>query len=116
MFGRIVGAIQAVGGQMLITSDHGNAEKMREVATKMRPGQPHTAHTSNLVPLIYLGRPAEMARAGSLADIAPTMLYLMGLDPPPEMTGRTLVRLEKEPIAGTRKSARPRQRLGRPLG
>jgi 2,3-bisphosphoglycerate-independent phosphoglycerate mutase len=92
--GRVVGAMQAVGGQMLITADHGNAEKMREVATKMRPGQPHTAHTNNLVPLIYLGRPAEMARAGSLADIAPTMLYLMGLDPPPEMTGRTLITLE----------------------
>jgi 2,3-bisphosphoglycerate-independent phosphoglycerate mutase len=95
--GRIVGAAQAVGGEIIITSDHGNAEKMREVSTKMIRGQAHTAHTSNLVPLLFIGRPAELARSGSLIDVAPTMIKLLGLQQPEEMTGRS----------------RPRQRLGR---
>ncbi|MDQ3565806.1 MAG: 2,3-bisphosphoglycerate-independent phosphoglycerate mutase [Pseudomonadota bacterium] len=112
--GRIVAAIQAVSGEMLITADHGNAEKMRGVSTKMRRGQPYTAHTRNRVPLLYIGRPAGLARSGTLADIAPTLLYLLGLDPPAEMSGRTLVALE--PSQGTcRQSLRPRQRLGRLL-
>ena len=112
--GRIVAAIQAVGGEMLITADHGNAEKMRGVSTKMRRGQPYTAHTRNRVPLLYIGRPAELARSGTLADIAPTLLYLLGLDPPAEMSGRTLVALEQAEGTG-RQSLRPRQRLGRLL-
>ena len=87
--GRICQAAQAVGGEILITADHGNAEQLCDQQT----GQAHTAHTSNPVPLIYVGRPAEIASTGALADIAPTMLYLMGLPPPPEMEGQPLVQL-----------------------
>jgi 2,3-bisphosphoglycerate-independent phosphoglycerate mutase len=108
--GRILGAALSVGGELLITSDHGNAEKMREVSTKMERGQPHTAHTSNPVPLVYVGRPATLARTGTLADIAPTLLELMDIDKPAEMTGKSLVTLET-----TRVADRPRQRLGRLL-
>ena len=88
--GRIYRAAQAVGGEILITADHGNAEQMCD----QRSGQAHTAHTANPVPLIYVGRPAEISPAGALSDIAPTMLYLMGLPQPVEMTGRSLVRLK----------------------
>lgn len=94
--GRIVGAARSVGGELLITSDHGNAERMRSVPTKMQRGQPYTAHTKNPVPLIYVGRPAEMVNSGTLVDITPTMLYLMELERPPEMTGRSVVKLESE--------------------
>ena len=86
--GRVVAATQAAGGEVLITADHGNAETMFDPAT----GQPHTAHTRNPVPLLYVGRPATVAAGGALADLAPTMLALMGLPAPPEMTGRPLVR------------------------
>jgi 2,3-bisphosphoglycerate-independent phosphoglycerate mutase len=109
--GRVVAAAQSVDGEVLITSDHGNAEKMREFSTKTHRGQPHTAHTSNRVPFIYVGRPAEIGRSGTLADVAPTMLYLLGLSPPSEMTGASLVRLEALDMA----QRRPRQRLGRLL-
>jgi 2,3-bisphosphoglycerate-independent phosphoglycerate mutase len=57
-------------------------------------GQPHTAHTSNPVPLVYVGRPARLAATGSLCDVTPTMLALMGLPQPAEMTGHSLVQLE----------------------
>ncbi len=87
---RVVNAIQEVGGEVLITADHGNAELMRNEET----GQPHTAHTHNPVPFIYVGRPAEMEVNGALCDVAPTMLYLLGLEQPPEMTGRRLFTLE----------------------
>ncbi len=91
--GRVVEAIQRVGGEALITADHGNAEQMVDPET----GQPHTAHTHNLVPFIYVGRPAEPCETrGSLADVAPTMLYLMGLDIPDSMTGRPLMKLESD--------------------
>ena len=95
--GRIEEAARTAGMELLITADHGNAEKMREVSTKKVLGQVHTAHTSNVVPLLYVGRPATMTTDGTLADIAPTMLYIMGLTKPPEMTGRALVRLQAEP-------------------
>jgi 2,3-bisphosphoglycerate-independent phosphoglycerate mutase len=72
---------------MLVTADHGNCEMMVDPVT----GQPHTAHTLCLVPCVYAGRPAVMASGGSLQDIAPTLLVLMGLPKPPEMTGRSLV-------------------------
>jgi 2,3-bisphosphoglycerate-independent phosphoglycerate mutase len=85
--GRVVPAIQGVGGEMLITADHGNAELMKNNETR----QIHTAHTTNTVPLVYIGRPAQMAEHGSLSDIAPSMLYLMNMEPPPEMTGTPLV-------------------------
>jgi 2,3-bisphosphoglycerate-independent phosphoglycerate mutase len=90
--GRIQEALQEVGGEMLITADHGNAEQMLDEET----GQPHTAHTSNLVPLVYVGRQALMAEHGALSDVVPSMLYLMNMDIPPEMTGTPLVTLQPE--------------------
>ncbi len=86
--GRIVTALEAVGGQMLITADHGNAEQMQDPET----GQPHTAHTHNPVPLIYVGPSAEFAAQGSLCDLSPTLLQLLGLDQPSEIEGRSLVK------------------------
>jgi 2,3-bisphosphoglycerate-independent phosphoglycerate mutase len=82
-------AVQKAGGEMLITADHGNAEQMLDEDT----GQPHTAHTNNLVPLIYVGRAAQMSEHGALSDIVPSMMYLMNLEIPPEMTGTPLVSL-----------------------
>ncbi len=88
---RIVDALKAIGGEALITADHGNAEMMYDNKT----GQPHTAHTNNLVPLIYVGREATFSnQMGALDDIAPTLLYLMGLDKPKEMTGHNLLKLK----------------------
>jgi phosphopentomutase len=72
-----VEALRAVGGELLITADHGNAEKLHDDAT----GQPHTAHTLCLVPCVYVGRPATIATGGSLQDIAPTLLAMMGYEP-----------------------------------
>jgi 2,3-bisphosphoglycerate-independent phosphoglycerate mutase len=85
--GRVVEAILAAGGEALITADHGNAEQM----SNHESGQAHTAHTVNPVPLIYVGRPAQLAESGSLCDVAPTMLQLMALDTPEEMGGHSLV-------------------------
>jgi 2,3-bisphosphoglycerate-independent phosphoglycerate mutase len=86
--GRISAALTQVGGEMVITADHGNAEFMFDEQTK----QPHTAHTSELVPFVYRGRKATIAHdTGTLADIAPTLLYLMDLPKPAEMTGSSLV-------------------------
>jgi 2,3-bisphosphoglycerate-independent phosphoglycerate mutase len=90
--GRVLAAARAHGVDVLITADHGNAEKMREHDHGTL--SPHTAHTSNVVPLVYVGRAAEMADDGSLADVAPTMLALMGIDIPREMTGHALVALK----------------------
>lgn len=84
---RLLVSIEKVGGEMLITADHGNAEMMFDKET----GQPHTAHTSNPVPFVYVGREAKMASTGALSDVAPTMLYLMGIEQPTEMTGRSLI-------------------------
>ncbi|MFT3741730.1 MAG: 2,3-bisphosphoglycerate-independent phosphoglycerate mutase [Gammaproteobacteria bacterium] len=87
---RIVKALQTCQGEAVITADHGNAECMYNPAT----GQPHTAHTTNLVPVIYVGRPATpVTEEGVLYDIGPTVLYLMGLEKPAEMTGRALFKL-----------------------
>ena len=85
---RVLDALQKVNGEALITSDHGNVEQMYDEKT----GQPHTAHTTNQVPLIYVGRPATMvSENGALDDVAPTLLYLMNLPKPAEMTGKSLV-------------------------
>jgi 2,3-bisphosphoglycerate-independent phosphoglycerate mutase len=84
----VLEAVQQSPAEMLITADHGNAEQMRSQET----GQAHTAHTSNLVPLLYVGRAAEL-KTGSLSDVVPTMIDLMGLEQPPEMTGRSLIKL-----------------------
>ena len=84
--GAIAAAVEDSGGQCLITSDHGNAEHMRE------GNQAHTAHTSAPVPLLYLGPLAlQFDDGGSLCDVAPTLLALMGLPQPGEMTGRPLI-------------------------
>jgi len=93
--GRVIEATRAAGGEIIITADHGNAEQMRVYTTEKIKSQAHTAHTSNLVPMIYIGRPARFViNDGSLSDIAPTMLYLMGLEIPKEMTGTPLLRLD----------------------
>jgi 2,3-bisphosphoglycerate-independent phosphoglycerate mutase len=85
--GRVIAATRSAGGEVLITADHGNAEMMHDPAT----GQAHTAHTLNRVPFVFVGRPAAVAAGGALQDIAPTMLALMGVPQPPEMTGHSLV-------------------------
>lgn len=86
--GRVVEALRKVGGEMLITADHGNAEQMVDEEV----GQPHTAHTNNLVPLIFVGnRRAALRADGALCDLAPTLLQMMGLPQPREMTGRSLI-------------------------
>lgn len=84
--GQVVEAVQNAGGQLLITADHGNAEQMKDDTT----GQPHTAHTSLPVPLIYVGKDATAVEGGKLSDIAATMLTLMGMEIPQEMTGKPL--------------------------
>ena len=82
---RLEEAITAVGGNMLITADHGNVELMRDPTSN----QEHTAHTSNLVPLVYVGdQPVQLKSGGSLCDVAPTLLDLMQMDAPDEMTGK----------------------------
>ena len=85
--GDIVAALRAVGGEMLLTADHGNLEMMRDPAT----GQPHTAHTTGPVPLVYLGRAAHLKDDGALRDVAPTLLHLLGMTQPAEMSGHNLV-------------------------
>ncbi|MDH4275151.1 MAG: 2,3-bisphosphoglycerate-independent phosphoglycerate mutase [Gammaproteobacteria bacterium] len=87
--GRVLTALEKVGGEALITADHGNAEMMRSEDDS----QAHTAHTINMVPFVYVGRAARMAATGALCDVAPTMLYLMGLPIPSEMNGRPLLEL-----------------------
>ena len=85
--GRITEAVRQQGGVLLITADHGNADRMLAA-----DGTPHTAHTVNPVPLILVGAEAGTSlRPGRLADLAPTMLYLMGLPQPAEMTGKNLI-------------------------
>jgi 2,3-bisphosphoglycerate-independent phosphoglycerate mutase len=85
---RVIAATQQAGGEILITADHGNVEEMFDEANN----QPHTQHTTLPVPLVYVGdRQLSLDKDGSLADIAPTMLALMGLEQPAEMTGRSLV-------------------------
>ncbi len=85
--GRVVAAMQAIGGEMIITADHGNAELMRDYQNN----QPHTQHTTNLVPMIYVGRRATLAENGALSDLAPTLLNMMGVVQPVEMTGKNLI-------------------------
>jgi 2,3-bisphosphoglycerate-independent phosphoglycerate mutase len=86
--GQIVDAVQNAGGALLVTADHGNCEMMRDPTT----GGPHTAHTTNPVPLLLAGaRNRSLAAEGRLADLAPTLLELMDLPKPPEMTGVSLL-------------------------
>ncbi len=89
--GRITQALDKVGGEALITADHGNVEKMEDECT----GQAHTAHTCEPVPFIYIGkRQVNMRSNGVLADVAPTMLTLMGMPIPQEMTGTSIITLK----------------------
>jgi 2,3-bisphosphoglycerate-independent phosphoglycerate mutase len=86
---RLVPAALSLGGKLLLTADHGNCEQMRNA-----DGSPNTAHTTNLVHLIYVAEDAKRFRleSGILADIAPTLLFLLGLPKPTEMTGHNLLR------------------------
>jgi len=87
--GKIISAVDQQDGEILITADHGNAEKLFDLETN----QPHTAHTTNLVPFIYVGKRqiSFLKPQGILADVAPTMLNLMAMSIPQEMTGTPLI-------------------------
>ena len=90
--GRALVALERAGGAMIVTADHGNCELMVDPVT----GGPHTSHTTNPVPVILVGGPvgAVVRTGGRLADLAPTLLALMGLPQPPEMTGKSLIARE----------------------
>jgi len=98
--GRIAEAIAKAGGALLVTADHGNCELMRDPDT----GGPHTSHTTNPVPVLLLGGGNVSLTSGRLADVAPTLLELMDLPQPAEMTGRSLLRGTK---ASDQRSVRP---------
>ncbi len=86
--GQVIGAVLEKGGTALVTADHGNAEEMQD-----EDGKPHTAHTTNHVPFILVNESLKNAllRPGRLEDIAPTVLYLLGIPKPPQMTGNCLI-------------------------
>ena len=90
--GAVDAAVREVGGALLVTADHGNLEMMRDPQT----GQPHTSHTVGPVPFVYVGDRAgvQLRAGGALRDVAPTILDLMGLPQPAEMTGRSLLASE----------------------
>ncbi|MEP7326379.1 MAG: 2,3-bisphosphoglycerate-independent phosphoglycerate mutase, partial [Gemmatimonadota bacterium] len=84
---RMLGSIEKTGASALVTADHGNCELMLDPAT----GGPHTAHTTNPVPLVLVNSDATALRSGgALRDVGPTVLRMLGVEPPPEMTGRDL--------------------------
>jgi len=85
-FGEVVAAVHGTGGACIVTADHGNADNMLEP-----DGSPNTAHSTNPVPLIVTVPELALANGGRLADVAPTMLALLGFEQPPQMTGRSLV-------------------------
>ncbi|MFB5088646.1 2,3-bisphosphoglycerate-independent phosphoglycerate mutase [Psychrobacillus sp. PGGUH221] len=87
--GKVVDAILAKGGQAIITADHGNSDEVTTLE-----GQPMTAHTTNPVPVIVTKKDITLRSNGILADLAPTMLHLLGIEAPPEMTGKTLIETE----------------------
>ena len=84
--GVILAAVERSGGVALVTADHGNAEQMLEP-----DGSPHTAHTTNPVPLVVTLAGAHLRDGGKLGDLAPTVLALLGIPAPPEMTGQNLL-------------------------
>lgn len=84
---KVVSALNLVGGEMLVTADHGNAEQMFDETTQ----QAHTAHTNNKVPLVYIGQKKNLFKHGNLADLAPTLLDMMHIEQPKEMTGKSLL-------------------------
>ena len=84
---QVVDAVKEVNGALLITADHGNSEQMIDYVT----GEPYTAHTTNPVPLVVIGMGNKKVKEGKLADLAPTMLEIMGLEKPEDMTGESLL-------------------------
>ena len=84
--GRVVEAVKEMGGCVLLTADHGNADKMVD-----EDGTPFTAHTTNPVPFCVINHPCQLREGGRLADIAPTMLKILGLEQPAEMTGESII-------------------------
>jgi 2,3-bisphosphoglycerate-independent phosphoglycerate mutase len=84
--GKVLKAIEQIGGTAIVLADHGNAEKMRDEF-----GQPHTAHTTNLVPVVVTKKGLTLRNGGALCDVAPTMLDLLGVAQPEEMTGKSLI-------------------------
>ena len=95
--GKIIEAAKKAGSEILITADHGNAEQIKSYTTEKIKSQPHTAHTSNLVPLVYIGREARfIPEIGSLSDVTPTLLDIMDIPQPMEMTGKSLIDILKK--------------------
>lgn len=91
LLGEVLPVLKRAGGEALITADHGNVERMSDPAS----GQPHTSHTTNPVPLVYFGaRRLTLEGGGSLRDMAPTLLALLGLSQPAAMTGRSLIAVD----------------------
>lgn len=88
--GRCVNTMLAAGGEVLITADHGNCEMMYDETHH----QPHTQHTLNKVPLLYIGRKATIRGGGALKDVAPSLLAMMGIDKPSDMTGNSLIHFQ----------------------
>jgi 2,3-bisphosphoglycerate-independent phosphoglycerate mutase len=84
---RIVGEVRKEGGVVILTADHGNLEQMIDYET----AQPHTSHTTHPVPLVIVRKGLKLRPRGTLADVAPTVLHLMHIQPPAEMTGRSLM-------------------------
>jgi 2,3-bisphosphoglycerate-independent phosphoglycerate mutase len=86
--GRVVDEVLKIGGSLIITADHGNVEEMIDLKT----GEPQTAHTTNLVPLIVIGEgEVKLRQGGRLADVAPTLLTMMNISIPQEMTGESII-------------------------
>ena len=92
--GKVVESVNAQNGVLMITADHGNCEQMIDYKT----GEPHTAHTTNPVPLILVGMDNAKLREGKLADLTPTMLDIMGLKKPEEMTGESILETAKREL------------------
>ncbi len=84
--GRVVEAVHGSGGALIVTADHGNADNMLEP-----DGSPNTAHSLNPVPFVVTDADVRLREEGILADVAPTLLELLGIEQPPEMTGRSLL-------------------------
>ena len=85
---KCVNAMLDINGEILIIADHGNCEEMYDYTSH----QPHTQHTTNLVPCVYIGRTAQIVEGGALKDVAPTLLDIIGITPPIEMTGHSLIK------------------------
>ena len=92
--GRVVAAAKTTGAEVIITADHGNAEMMHDHDSN----QLHTQHTTNLVPFVYVGRTAKLANTGALSDVAPTLLTMMGVPQPNEMTGKSLLSFDNSKL------------------